>query len=296
MHQREKPPAVATPAALDLRVISGRTDDAENSKNDVDKQGGNDGAIAFSNSLPELAARIRAEHTAVSLALRESLGHSIAAGELLIEAKEMVPHGAWLPWLRDHCSISERTSQLYMRLARNRTEIEGPNAQPIADLTLNEAAALLVLSSDVRKLFRFAKEIESLDGEDLLKACLDADIGVIQGPGYDPFHGRSDDERREWAIFTLFAARSWRDPEGAGMHVEWILQRPFQNVDEWLGPEGDAFRKRTGMQELDDLSKSLWRGFSAEHSALSEAEIVAAISEVETAPRPQRRRRKGGAR
>ncbi len=107
MHQREKPPAVATPAALDLRVISGRTDDAENSKNDVDKQGGNDGAIAFSNSLPELAARIRAEHTAVSLALRESLGHSIAAGELLIEPKEL-----------------------------------GPNAQCVADLSLNEAAAL----------------------------------------------------------------------------------------------------------------------------------------------------------
>ena len=79
---------------------------------------------AGSNSLPELAARIRAEHEATGDALKSSVEHGIAAGELLIEAKAKVQHGQWLPWLRDNCEMSERTAQLYMRLAKNREPIE----------------------------------------------------------------------------------------------------------------------------------------------------------------------------
>jgi hypothetical protein len=62
--------------------------------------------LAGDNSLTDLAARIRAEHEAVSKALKESVRHAIAAGELLVEAKGQLGHGRWLPWLRDHCTIS----------------------------------------------------------------------------------------------------------------------------------------------------------------------------------------------
>src|SRR5271165_5330168 len=116
-----------------------------------------DTPLAGDNSLPDLAARIRAEHEAVSVALKESVRHAIAAGELLIEAKRKLGHGQWLPWLRDHCTISERTAQLYMRVAKNRAEIENQMRSGVADLSLNEVAALLMLSSDVRALLSFAK-------------------------------------------------------------------------------------------------------------------------------------------
>jgi 2-succinyl-5-enolpyruvyl-6-hydroxy-3-cyclohexene-1-carboxylate synthase len=139
----------------------------------------------FSNSLVDLAARIKSEHTAVSSALKESLRHAIAAGELLLEAKDQVPHGQWLPWLQEHCSISERTAQLYMRVAKNRAEIENQIRNDVADLTLNEATALLALSSDVRKLLQFAKEIEGHDPETVIKACLKAGVAVIQTPFYN---------------------------------------------------------------------------------------------------------------
>jgi hypothetical protein len=86
----------------------------------------------------------------VSAALRDSVRHAIAAGELLIEAKEQLAHGRWLPWLRDQCTISERTAQLYMRVVKNRAEIEAQIRNGVADLSLNEVAALLMLSSDVR--------------------------------------------------------------------------------------------------------------------------------------------------
>ena len=111
------------------------------------------------NYLPELASRIRAEHQATSAALKSSVQHSITPGELLIEAKALVKHGRWLPWLAENCGFSERTAQLYMRCARNKAAIEA-NTQCVADLTLNEAAALLMLSSDVQKLLAFAKRLE----------------------------------------------------------------------------------------------------------------------------------------
>jgi hypothetical protein len=41
----------------------------------------------------------------------------------------MLPYGDWLPWLRDHIGIGQRTAQDYMRLARD------PNAQRAADLS-----------------------------------------------------------------------------------------------------------------------------------------------------------------
>ena len=68
--------------------------------------------LAGSNSLADLAARIRIEHRAASDKLSELLAHAMAAGDLLIEAKAQIPHGQWLPWLKDRVDISERTAQL----------------------------------------------------------------------------------------------------------------------------------------------------------------------------------------
>ena len=83
-----------------------------------------------------------------------------------------------------------------------------------------------MLSSDVRKLLAFAKQTDGLSGEGLIQACLDAGVGVIASRGYDPFAGRSDDERREWRLYVLWLARRQRmDVVGALGHVEWLLQR-----------------------------------------------------------------------
>jgi hypothetical protein len=36
----------------------------------------------------------------------------------LAEAKAMLAHGQWLPWLRENCDVSARTAQSYMQLAK----------------------------------------------------------------------------------------------------------------------------------------------------------------------------------
>ena len=99
--------------------------------------------IDRSNVLADLAVRINAEHQAACGAIKSGAEHAMAAGDLLLEAKAKLRlHGAWLPWLKQNCEMSERTAQLYMRMARNRAAIEA-NTQHVADLSLRGAMAVI---------------------------------------------------------------------------------------------------------------------------------------------------------
>jgi Protein of unknown function (DUF3102) len=103
--------------------------------------------IAGSNSLADLAARINAEHTEVVHALAAGLVHAITAGKLLIEAKDKLDHGQWLPWIRENCLISARTASRYMRLARHAPDLESKSAN-VADLTVEQAFTLISKATD----------------------------------------------------------------------------------------------------------------------------------------------------
>ena len=72
----------------------------------------------------------------------------LTIGKCLIEAKEMLPHGEWLPWLAEKVGYSEKTAQNFMRLAR-----EFSNPQAIADLGATKALKLLALPPDEREKF-----------------------------------------------------------------------------------------------------------------------------------------------
>src|ERR1700730_15659721 len=99
------------------------------------------GDLKFSNSLADLAARIKAEHDAYVAAIKQSLSRAMAAGDMLIEAKAQLKHGEWRPGIAERCGSPDRTASHYMRLARNRSTIE-QNGN-VADLTVRAAAALL---------------------------------------------------------------------------------------------------------------------------------------------------------
>ena len=168
-----------------------------------------------------------------------------------------------------------------MRCAKNRAEIEAARSAGIADLTLNEAAALLMLSSDVRKLLNFARKAEGLSGEALVEFCIANNIAFIKSPSYNPFAGRSEGEKLEWKVFTLFLSwergvRAGFDPDEAWMHVEYLLQRPFQNVDEWLGPDGDEWRRRCGgkYQPTEEM-RGAWAAFRDAHRHATLGDIEA---------------------
>jgi Protein of unknown function (DUF3102) len=96
-----------------------------------------------SNRLPILASTINEHLEAAENATRRGLEHAIAAGALLIEAKELVAHGEWLDWLQANCHVSQRQAQTYMRLARNRHKLDATKNAATAHLTIAAAEALV---------------------------------------------------------------------------------------------------------------------------------------------------------
>ncbi len=91
-------------------------------------------------------------------------------------------------------------------------------------------------------------------------------------------------------VFTLFlscdgdAGRAGMQPQDAWMHVEYLLQRPFQNVAEWLGPEGDEWRRRTsagGRRNPSETFKTAWAAFRDAHQGLSAADVTAEAEALE---------------
>lgn len=94
------------------------------------------------------------------LNLKKTAGQAILdIGRRLIEAKEMLPHGEWLPWLNERVEYSERVAQKFMRLAR---EWSNPNA--LSDLGATKALALLALPASERE--EFLAQSHMVDGQE----------------------------------------------------------------------------------------------------------------------------------
>ena len=97
-------------------------------------------------SLARLAAEINRAHERACKRVREGLAYACQAGEALIEAKGRVPHGEFGDWVQTHCTVTHRTAQKYMQLARR---LPGfiEQAPRVADLSFREALELVVSNS-----------------------------------------------------------------------------------------------------------------------------------------------------
>ena len=84
-------------------------------------------------TLLALAKDIRAGHRAAVESARMAIEHAQRTGDLLIEAKELVPHGQWGEWLRRETGISHRTAQRYVQIARNAPPVAGLGIKAMAD-------------------------------------------------------------------------------------------------------------------------------------------------------------------
>jgi hypothetical protein len=96
--------------------------------------------------LTALATRIRIELQAAKTAWRNALGHALNVGQALLDAQPLVS-GNWKRWLRDNCSLSVSTAQLYQQLARHRDEIEAEISRT-PELSLRAARRFIKTKSE----------------------------------------------------------------------------------------------------------------------------------------------------
>ena len=97
----------------------------------------------------------------------------IEIGRRLVEAKEMLNHGEWLPWLKRETEFSERSAQNYMKVFNSygaaQLGLFGPetNTQAFADLPITKALAMLSIPESEREDFADEVGAESLSVREL---------------------------------------------------------------------------------------------------------------------------------
>ena len=98
---------------------------------------------------------------------------AIEVGRRLVEAKEMLNHGQWLPWLERETDFNERKAQRYMKIFNEygaaQLGLFGPetNATTLSDLPISKALALLSLPESERESFAEEVDAEALSVRDL---------------------------------------------------------------------------------------------------------------------------------
>ena len=96
---------------------------------------------------------------------RLSLLCGIEIGRRLAEAKEMLGHGEWLPWLERETEFSDRSAARYMKLfdeyGASQQGLFGPetNSPTLSNLTISKALALLSVPESDR--IEFAEEVDA---------------------------------------------------------------------------------------------------------------------------------------
>lgn len=71
------------------------------------------------SDLDRLAVDANNDHRLVRQTGHAMVEHAHRARQALSLANRSIEHGGWLPWLKANCpTISERTAQVYMRIAR----------------------------------------------------------------------------------------------------------------------------------------------------------------------------------
>lgn len=91
-------------------------------------------------------------------------------GRRLLEAKGMLSHGEWLPWLNERVEFSERTAQKFMRLAQ-----KWSNPSALADLGATKALMLLALPEEEREEFVEDHNVIDMSARQLEQAIKERD-------------------------------------------------------------------------------------------------------------------------
>jgi hypothetical protein len=162
-----------------------------------------------SNRLPILAAEINAEHLAAHEAAESALEHAAQCGRLLLEAKELLPHDEWLPWLEANTKVVARQSQKYMRLAQNWEAVEEKRTDG-SHLSINDALGLIADGIRISPVLHLTGDTQWFTPEEVLAAVRVTFGGTID---LDPASCATAQQRVQ--------ARVFYDKDSNGLDYEW---------------------------------------------------------------------------
>jgi hypothetical protein len=98
--------------------------------------------------------------------------HYRRAGEMLIEAKDQVAHGAWTQWLTKNFELSQRQAQVYMQWARHKAQMRSGDAHLESFSSLNDMTGATERQREQRNATQekaFRKTLRDVAREDFVQ-------------------------------------------------------------------------------------------------------------------------------
>ena len=190
----------------------------------------------------------------------------LTIGRCLIEAKEKLHHGEWLPWLNERVEFSERQARRFMQLYR-----ECSNRPALADLGATKALALLALPAEEREQFVAEHNVVDMTSRQLQQAIKERDEARAAAEKAETDRRSAEEARAKMADdmkvanASLEAARAER--EQADDHVrqleaqlEDLKSRPVDVAVETVVDQAAVEQARAeavaGMQDKLDRAKA----------------------------------------
>ena len=119
--------------------------------------------VVQSGELADLADRINLRVKCAEDRAKKAVEYAIDAGQLLNEAKALVPHGEWENWLTQHCTVAPRTARAYMMLARRFPVLPDAERQRVADLPMRDAVKAITTDPATPQREPSARQIPGRD-------------------------------------------------------------------------------------------------------------------------------------
>ncbi len=223
----------------------------------------------------------------------------LTIGQRLAEAKAMLDHGEWLPWLTERVEFSERSAQNFMRLAR-----EWSNPQTLADLGASKALTLLALPEEERD--EFISSVHVVDGEEktaaemssreLAQAIRDRDAARLDAERAAAEQRTAelarDEIARQMQVVNESLAESARQLEQTRKELDELRARPVEvAVEQVADPETvkkAQDKARAEMQAKLDKAKAAKDKAEKQKKELAE-ELAAATAKLDALAKEEKK-------
>lgn len=237
---------------------------------------------------------------------RISLLCGIEIGRRLAEAKELLEHGEWLPWLEKETEFSDRSAARYMKLfeeyGASQQGLFGPetNSPTLSNLPISKALALLSVPESDREEFAEAVDAEHISVRDLEQKikereeqieALKKDMTGERQRGDDAIRARQEAEDQLKTQDRMLAEAKAQIAELAKLNQE-LESRPVEVAVETVRDEEairaaaeEARQKTTADYEktVEDLNRKLLKAEKERDSLKKQAESAGSDADAKIA-------------
>lgn len=195
----------------------------------------------------------------------------IEIGRRRVEAKEMLHHGEWLPWLEEETDFSDRTAARYMQVFKEYSSAQlglfGPetNSPTLSNLSISKALSLLSLPPEERESFAQEHDAEQLSAREVEALVKERTAALeTEKAGLESACKQAEEELQN-------ARRELRELESRPVPV--AVERDEKAIEEAVKAERDkhAEAEKDLKQKIKDLNSRI--KLADEAKAVTEKEI-----------------------